>query len=69
MADTGPRRSTDLRSGAGLCRRYYEETYKTSEWDEKSYIRHDGDHHVLLEIKPPGVETPCVAEGGKLSGR
>jgi len=23
---------------------------------------------VLLEIEPPGVETPCVTEGGKLPG-
>ena len=35
----------------------------------ESNVRHDSDHDVLLEIELAGVETPCVTEGGELSGR
>ena len=42
------------------------ETYKGSEWGEESHTRHDSDHHVLLEIELPRVETPCIAEGSEL---
>ena len=40
-----------------------------SVWGGVSDICHDSDHHVLLEIESPRVETPCVAEGGELPGR
>ena len=53
-------------SRAGLRRRNYEETYIVGEWGGSC---HDGDHHVLLEVEPPRVEAPSVAEGGKLPGR
>ena len=52
-----------------LYRSDYEKTYEPSEWDEESYIRHDSDHHVLLEIESPGVETPSITESGELFGR
>ena len=41
-------------------------TYIIGEWGG---ICHDSDHHVLLEIELPGVETPCVPEGGELPRR
>lgn len=44
-------------------------TYKGSEWGEKSHVCHNSNHHVLLEIEPPGVETPCVAKGDEFPGR
>ena len=44
-------------------------TYEGSEWSKESNICHDSDHHVLLEIEPPGVETPCVTKGRELPGR
>ena len=66
MVDTEPRSSIDSRSRAGLRRRNYDETYEVSEWGG---IRHDGDHHVLLEIELSRVETPGVSEGGELLGR
>ena len=43
--------------------------YITSVWGRESGICHDNDHHVLLEIESPRVETPRVAKGGELSGR
>ena len=43
--------------------------YLASVRGEESDICHDSDHHVLLEIELPGVETPRVTEGGELPGR
>ena len=43
-------------------------TYVVGEWGGKSNICHDRDHHVLLEIEPPGIEAPSVTEGSELPG-
>ena len=45
------------------------ETYIACVWGRESDICHDSDNHVLFKIELPGVETPCVAEGGELPGR
>ena len=50
-------------------RRYFKETYEGSEWGKESHICHNSDYHVLLEVEPPRVETPCVTEGSELPGR
>ena len=44
-------------------------TYIVGVWNSGSDICHDSDHHVLLGIESPRVETPCVVEGGELPGR
>ena len=45
------------------------QTYVVSVWEGESNIRHNSDHHVLLEIELPGVQTPRVTEGGELPSR
>ena len=47
----------------------FRDAYSTVVWDGESDICHDSDHHVLLDIKLPRVETPRVVEGGELPGR
>ena len=47
----------------------FRETYIGGVWGGESDICHDSDHYVLLQIEPPRVETPRVAEGGELPGR
>jgi len=45
------------------------ETHVVSEWEGKSDICHNRDHHVLLEIELPGVKTPRVTKRGEFPGR
>ena len=45
------------------------ETYVASVRGGESNICHDRNHHVLLGVEPAGIESPCVPEGGELSGR
>jgi len=44
----------------------FRETYNACVLDNISGICHDSDHHVLLEIEAPRVETPRVSEGSEL---
>ena len=45
------------------------ETHIVSERGGEPDIRHDSDHHVLLEIELAGVKAPRVPEGGEPPGR
>ena len=46
----------------------YDGTYILSERGGESDICHDSNHHVLLEIKLAGIETPRVTKGGEPPG-